>query len=346
MFSVDRPFIENKYHKVGEPFNPYQRMAYHGYDFDPATGESDEEILRGLSALAGELHDLPHPIAKARAVEYVLSHTRIDIGEHDLFVGFYSVNRLAKKVTQDIWYREIFDGVIPEVKAEMKRLSDAGAVDIWPDFDHVVPDWSALMTYGFPGLLARSEEIRAKHLAAGTLTPEREAFFEGIRIEYRAVIALLDRFYRYAKTRTHEKAARMATCLAHLRNGAPTDFYEAAQLIYIYFMISECFDSYQVRSLGNGLDGTLTPFYLHDLETGHATREDILEILRYFLMQWSAIGNYWGQPFYLGGADGAGESLYNELSYDILGVYGELGIYNPKIQLKIQKNTPDRLLFT
>ena len=44
------------------------------------------------------------------------------------------------------------------------------------------------------------------------------------------------------------------------------------QVIYIYFMLSECFDSYQVRSLGNGLDNTLYAFYLNDLKNGTYTR--------------------------------------------------------------------------
>lgn len=32
MFKDDRKFIENKYHKTTEAFDPYKRMAYHGYD--------------------------------------------------------------------------------------------------------------------------------------------------------------------------------------------------------------------------------------------------------------------------------------------------------------------------
>ena len=51
MFNDDRSFIENKYHKTDEPFNPYSRMAYHGYDFDKSTGLEDEEIKDGLSKL-------------------------------------------------------------------------------------------------------------------------------------------------------------------------------------------------------------------------------------------------------------------------------------------------------
>lgn len=51
MFKQDRKFIENKYHKTDEPFNPYARMACHGYDYDNGTGLEDQEIKEGLSRI-------------------------------------------------------------------------------------------------------------------------------------------------------------------------------------------------------------------------------------------------------------------------------------------------------
>lgn len=345
MFNDDRSFIENKYHKTDEPFNPYSRMAYHGYDFDKSTGLEDEEINDGLSKLYEKTKDLPHPVAKAYAVKYVLENTKIDINEHDLFVGLWSVNRLANSVTLNKWNAEVFETILPKVKQKMNDMNESGAVAIWPDFDHVVPDWDAILCLGFPGLKKRAEEYKELHKACGTLTPETAAFFDGIIIEYTAIIALVDRLYRLALTQNHDKAKKVAECLLHIRDGAPQNIYEAMQVIYIYFMVSECFDSYQVRSLGNGLDNTLYGFYKNDLKSGAYTKEEIKELFRYFLFQWSAIGNYWGQPFYMGGTNADGSTKYNELSYDILDVYDELGIYNPKIQVKINENTPDRLLF-
>ncbi len=345
MFNDDRSFIENKYHKTDEPFNPYSRMAYHGYDFDKSTGLEDEEIKDGLSKLYEKTKDLLHPVAKAYAVKYVLENTKIDINEHDLFVGLWSVNRLANSVTLNKWNAEVFETILPKVKQKMNDMNESGAVAIWPDFDHVVPDWDAILCLGFPGLKKRAEEYKELHKARGTLTPETAAFFDGIIIEYTAVIALVDRLYRLALTQNHDKAKKVAECLLHIRDGAPKNIYEAMQVIYIYFMVSECFDSYQVRSLGNGLDNTLYGFYKNDLKSGAYTKEEIKELFRYFLFQWSAIGNYWGQPFYMGGTNADGSTKYNELSYNILDVYDELGIYNPKIQVKINENTPDRLLF-
>ena len=344
MFENDRKTIENKYHIKGEKFNPYIRMAYHGYEYDKTTGKDDGEITDGLKKLYDSIKDLPHPQAKAYAVKYVLENTRIDINEHDWFVGFYSVNRLAGRITSDRWYNEIFACVIPETDALMKDMNNSGAVSIWPDFDHVVPDWDSVLLLGFPGLMKRALFYRSRHEANGTLTESAKAFFDGIVTEYQAIIDVIDRLYRYSLTKKHAKAEKISQCLKNIRDGAPNNFYEALQVIYIYFMISECFDGFQVRSLGNGLDNTLYSFYQNDLKSGTYTREEIKELLKYFLIQWSAIGNYWGQPIYLGGTNKDQSSKYNELSYDILDVYDEIGIYNPKIQLKVNSNTPDRLL--
>lgn len=250
-----------------------------------------------------------------------------------------------QRVTFDKWYNEIFLTKIPQVSEKMREMNESGAVTIWADFDHVVPDWDAVLKLGFAGLLKRACDFKNRHMQNGTLTEEKAAFFDGIITEYEAVIAIIDRLYKYALTKTHSKASKIAECLKNIRDGAPNNIYEAMQVIYIYFMISECFDIYQVRSLGNGLDNTLWSFYINDLKNNTYTVEEIKELFRYFLFQWQAIGNYWGQPLYLGGTNKDGSTKYNELSYLILDVYDEMGIYNPKIQVKINENTPERFLF-
>jgi len=265
---------------------------------------------------------------------------KIDTNEHDYFIGIYSVNRLIRETTFDKWRNETFDNIIPEIKEKNDSFNKSGAIAIWPDFDHVIPDWDSIMTLGFSGLLKRAEKYHKAHELDGSLTPKMSAHFQGIEIQYRAIIDFVKRLYDYASTKQFPKAQRIKTCLGHLIEGAPTDFYEALQLIYIYFMISESVDFYQVRSLGNGLDSTLYSFYIKDLNSGRYTQDEIKEFLAYFFMQWSAIGNYWGQPFYLGGTNKDGSTKINQLSYDIINVYFDLGIYNPKIQIKFNSNTP------
>lgn len=356
-FENDRQYLEEKYHKLDGEFEEkylkrahletsYGRMAFHGYEYDETTGMSDDEIIAGLQNAEPELERLPHAIAKARAIEYVLEHTKIDVNPHDYFIGIYSWNRLCSGITVRKWEKEIFTKELPEIDSEMKELNESGAVLIWPDYDHVIPDWDSILKLGFDGLRKRSREYRKRleEKNGQGLSKEQKEFFDGIEIEYTAILHLIDRLYRYAEKQTHSKANRIAECLKHIRDGAPQNFYEALQVIYIYFMISESIDCYQVRSLGNGLDTTLYSFYQNDLKQGTFSRDEIREFLAYFLIQWSAIGNYWGQPFYLGGTDLDGKCKINDLSWDIIEVYEELEIYNPKIQIKVNENTPSDFL--
>ncbi|MBE7027393.1 MAG: hypothetical protein E7410_07550 [Ruminococcaceae bacterium] len=341
---TDRFYIERKYHDPDKEFNAFSRMAYHGIGYIEESGLDDAEILKGLEELSSKTEQLPHPIARAMAIKYVLENERLYINEHDYFVGLYSLNRLANITTFKKWENESKAYRAPETLERADDFNRSGAVMIWTDYDHVVPDWKSLLELGFSGIRERAREYQKLHKKNGTLNDEMSAFFDGIEIEYTAIIEFIDRMHREALKQTFEKSSKIAECLKNLRDGAPVTFYEALQLIYIYFIISESIDSYQVRSLGNGLDHTLYGFYKNDIESGIYTKEDIRNYLSYFLMQWSAIGNYWGQPFYMGGTNLEGSTKYNELSYMILDVYDKLEIYNPKIQLKINTNTPDHIL--
>lgn len=339
----DRYYLENKYHRTNEDFDPLKRMNYHGYEYDPSTGLNDEEMRLGLTELSKKLDGFARPVVKAKCVEFVLDNMRIDVNEHDWFVGLYNWNRAIDDITINRWVKEIFEERIPEIGLQREQLSDSGAVAIWPDFDHVVPDWNAILKLGFGGILNRAVKIRQER--RDKLTQKQEEFFEAIEIEYRAIIRLIDRIYLYSLTKPHKKADKIAECLKSIRDGAPQNTYEALQVMYIFFMICEYVEHYQTRSIGNGLDSTLYEFYKRDIESGRFTKDEIKEFLAYFMMQFSAIGNYWGHPFYMGGTKLNGESKINELSYDILDVYEQLEIYSPKIQVKLNHNTPKDFVY-
>lgn len=65
---IDREFIENKYHSTDKSFNSLNRMAYHGIGYAEETGKDDVEILAGLKAMQPELSVMPHPVARATAI--------------------------------------------------------------------------------------------------------------------------------------------------------------------------------------------------------------------------------------------------------------------------------------
>lgn len=337
----DRHYLENKFHNTSEPFNGYQRRNYIAYEYDETTGLDVNALTEGLSNLWETLQPLSRPVIKAKMVEYILQNVRIDVNECDYFVGFQSWGRLIGKYIE-IWKNEVLAST-GKYNELMNLFNSTSAVRMWPDFDHVVPDFDALLSLGFKGILERAKNYRKDRETTLGLTDEQAAYFDSIEITYTAIIDIIDRFYKYALTKKHAKAEKIATCLKNLRDGAPSNIYEAMQLIYIYFIISDGIECYQVRSLGHGLDNSLYPFYLKDLESGTFTRDEIRELLGYFLMQWSAIGNVMGQPMYLGGTNEDGSTKYNELSHDILDVYNHLGIFDPKIQVKVNKNTPKEI---
>ena len=328
----DRIYLENKYHRTDEPFDAFSRMEYHGYEYDPATGMTDAEIHAGLDVLVAGLEGQSHAVIKAKAVEYVLDHTRIDVNEHDYYPGLYSWGRLIGGHTVYPWHREAIEQAKAETDLQkLYDLSEAGAAAVNPDFDHMVPDYDSMMELGFAGILKRAEDAFA---ALEAPTEAQKDFFAAVQIEYNAVLRFIERLYQYALTKDFAKKDTIVPALKQLSAGAPRTTYEALLMIYLFFLISESVDHFQVRSLGYGLDATLYPFYLKDLETG-VSKEEIATYIAYFLMQFSAMGNYWGQPMYLGGT-----GKVNELTHLILDVYDALGIYNPKIQLKVSAASP------
>ena len=335
----DIPFIENKYHCTDKPFDPFRRMAYHGWECDPATGLDDGEMSAGLAEYLSGLSDREHAVIKAKAFAYVLDHMRFTVDEHDYFPCLYNWNRPINALTINRWLSEI--PLSKESEGYIKKYAPTGDVTIWMDYDHSVPDWQALYELGFAGIKARAADYRAN---AGELDAKQTAYFDSIEIEYSAILRLIARMRDYAAGLDFPKAPLIAECLDGLSKGAPRTLYERLMLIYLYFMLSESVDSYQVRSLGSGLDFDLYEPYQADLASGRFSAEELDGFIGYFLMQFSAIGNYWGQPMYLGGSNSDGSCKVNPLSYKILDIYDELGIYNPKIQVKYAKNTPREFL--
>ncbi len=334
---VDYEYIANKYHDTKKPFNSFMRFIRRDEIFDESTGMNGDEIKQGVFENDKQYKHLPHCIRKAKAFEYVLKNTRISCDCRDIFPAINSLDRLPRITLSEIWRCEIFNKRIPKINAERDELERKGVALIWPDYDHSVPIWDRLFDLGFRGILADSENIRKQK---GELSEEKEAFYESIKIEYEAIIGIVKRMRDLAKnTKGSEK---LATALTNIAENPPKTFYEALLLIYIYFIICEHIEGLQVRSLSN-FDRQLYKFYKRDIDNG-VSEEQIREELAYFFMQFTAIGNYWGQPVYLGGENADGSSVINELSYIFVDVYDKMGIFNPKVQIKVAQSTPEKFM--
>ena len=340
----DRSFIENKYHLISQPFDPFNRFPYHGFKCDAETGLNDEQMETELNRLFDEKKGMSHALAKAEAFAFVLDNMTIGLSKHDYFPAFYNWGRPLQKTFVGKWWEESFSGIQP-VRDKMWDFMVSGTADLWLDTEHVVPNWIDIFKLGFSGILERVRKYKILHKNNSDFTQEQFDFLKAIETEYSAILRLIKRFHDYAIAHPNEKSKEIAESLDRLYNGVPQNTFDALQLMYFYFMCSESIDQYQVRSLGNGLDRTLYKYYKKDVETGTFTKERIGEFLAYFMLQFSAIGNYWGQPFYLVGKDFDNKTDISVFTHLILDVYESLNIYNPKIQIKIDFDTPSELIY-
>ena len=325
-------YIMSKYHDSTKPFNSFARFIRRDEIFSDCTGMNGEKIKEEIILRDNAISHLPHSIRKARAFEFVLQNTKISCDSRNIFPAINMLDRPLNSTLIRQWSDEVFGRLIPETGRKRAEFEQKGIVTMWPDYDHSVPFWDRIFDLGFAGILNESEAVRASK----KLTDTEDAFFEGIKITYSAIINLLDRLQNLAeKTAGSEK---MAKALRNIKSNPPSTFYEALLTDYLYFILSEHIEGLQVRSLSN-FDRLFYRFYLHDIQNG-ITQEEIRTDLAYFFLEFTAIGNYWNQPVFLGGCKEDESTEINELSYIFLDVYDKMKIYNPKIQIKIADSTP------
>lgn len=326
----DYEYLKNKHHDTAKPYNRFYRFVTHEEIFDEGTGLSPEAVLEGISENDKKYENFPHSVRKARAFEYILDNTKISCDKRDIFPAICSTDRPIAKMLINKWHAEVVQEIIPETWAKRCQLDSNGLVSIRYDYAHSVPNWEEIFRFGFKGLLKRALERKAE---INPKTEHQQAFFDSIEIEYRAIIRFL---YRLADIA--DENPKLKDGLLFIAENPPKTFYHCLLVNYLYFMFLEHIEDMQARSIGN-FDRILYPYYKNDIENG-VSKDELKSDLAYFLMQFAAIDNYWGQPVYFGGKKQDGRTEINELSYDFLDVYDDLGIFNPKLQIKLSDNTP------
>lgn len=127
---------------------------------------------------------------------------------------------------------------------------------------------------------------------------------------------------------------------------APQTFLEALQMFRILHFTMWCGDNYH-NTIGR-LDQYLYPYFKRDLENGCLTEEEALELLEEFFLTFNRDSDLYpgiqqgdnGQSMVLGGINEDGTDSFNLLSELCLKASLELRLIDPKINLRVSKNTP------
>ena len=194
------------------------------------------------------------------------------------------------------------------------------------------------------GLDARIAEIDARLAqcrAEGDA--EGELFLSNAKLSAQAVLDLAARYRAAAEA---QGLATVAETLAQVPAKGARTFHEALQSLRILHYAMWCEGEYHC-GLGR-IDQYLFPYLDADLKAGRLTEQTALEELEEFFIACNRDSDLYigvqqgdnGQSVMLGGVTRDGAPAFNLLSRLALKACGELKLVDPKINLRVDKNTP------
>ena len=297
------------------------------------SGLSKEE----LEALCKELTDssLPKATAKAKTFELIASRSRIAIDTDDIFQeklrGYGIMSR-----QRYYWERLATDKYLADETAEIRQAWDLfGSYRGDADYGHTSPNSKLLLEVGLCGLYDRADRASARE----GLSKKQIVFYESCKTVLKAMMHVANRLADAIEPYNGENAK----ALRAIAVSAPSNIYEAMQLLVLYFFMHEYVGGTRVRTLGR-LDVLLTPFYENDIRNGVFTKGEIKEMLRFFLHKFWIAKVPFDLPLCLGGLDENGNEVTGEVTYLIAETYNELDIHSPKIHIRVSQKTPDSFL--
>ena len=161
-----------------------------------------------------------------------------------------------------------------------------------------------------------------------------------------SIDAVLDLTRRYREEALRAGDASLAQVLARVPAYGAATFREALQSLRILHFCMWCEGDYH-NTLGR-LDQTLMPYLQGDLDRGALTQDEAFELLEAFFLSCNRDSDLYpgmqqgdnGQSVVLGGMTPDGRDGYNLLSEMCLRASAELRLIDPKINLRVSKDTP------
>ena len=297
------------------------------------SGLGDEALQSAIYEI--EASSASFALKKAKSFAYILQNGQIGIHPEGIFQ--FSIKGRGILANQRWrWEEDIIEKYLAEETAVHRAgMNIYGTHRAYSDYGHTSPNSRLLMQVGFAGLLSRIEEKEARE----GLSDKQREFYASCKIVLCAMITVTNRLADAIAPYNE----RNAEALRSIAKGAPKNTYEAMQLLLLYFFMHEFIGATRVRTLGR-LDVLLMPFYERDLALGTLTKEEALELLRFFLYDLWLMKVPFDLPFCLGGMDENGEDITSEMSTMIVKAYDSLNIYSPKIHIRVNENTPKDFL--
>lgn len=253
-----------------------------------------------------------------------------------------AITAIASEAPLRICPYETVSGAATLGKSIAHRVPAAFGEEFIDSVSHLTIDFQTVV---FKGVTHLEERIRARYLQP--LTEEERITLGGIA---NALDALHIYHQRYLQALKNVKPEQYEL-LKRVPFAPSSCFKEAVQSIWFVFSF--------VRLCGNWpgigrLDQMLGAFLESDLKSGALTLDEAREFLAGFFIkgcEWIQSDTPCGsgdaqhyQNIVLGGIDRDGKEVTNEATYLILDIVEELGISDFPITVRVNENTPQRLL--
>lgn len=203
-------------------------------------------------------------------------------------------------------------------------------------FGNVTIDYERVLAEGLDGIAG---DIRARY---DTADDKARTFYGAVLTAFKACLDMAEQYRREAERQGN---TRLAGALRQVPHGGARDYYEALVTVkFLQFVLR--LNHMEHVTLGR-FDRYMLPYWERSRAAG-ATREDILEYTELFFISLNFDVDLYtgiqqgdnGQSLMLGGCDEAGNDAFGELSEICLTASEELMLADPKINLRVNKNTP------
>ena len=202
--------------------------------------------------------------------------------------------------------------------------------------NNFTPDYAWAMQNGFSAI---RKDLHKRGEAA---SEDRKGFFLSAAEHIDGIFDLSERYREYAEK---NGAKCLADALKNVPANKPENYYEA--LVFMKIIIYSLRASYVDHVTLGRFDQYMYPYYLASIRNG-ATEKEILEQTELFFISLNLDTDLYcgvqqgdnGQSLVLGGRTTEKADAYNELSEIIMTAAEELCLIDPKINLRVNKNTP------
>ncbi len=204
---------------------------------------------------------------------------------------------------------------------------------------NISSDYASALKEGFEG---KRKEIERECKKYGADSKEYNEL-RAMDLTIGAVYALAEKYRKEAERLGIEE---LACALGNVPYHAPRSYYEALVMMRL-INFTLWLNCNKHNTLGR-FDVYMYPYFDADLKSGKLTREEALELTSEFFIDLNFDADLYpgvqqgdnGQSMVLGGMGADGKDVFNELSKVCLEASLQLNLIDPKINIRVGKNTP------